>query len=108
MFWECKVVKKCWDQLCHTSSPYIDLYQSLSKQCVLLGANEITNQNLVNHIIIAVKRYIYVQRCKQRPISVHGALAFIREQYRLDVREVLTPENQKVRDKWEPLQHLFS
>ena len=107
LFWECKVAKKLWDQLCHILSPYIDLYQSLSKQCVLLGANEKINQNLVNHIIIAVKRYIYVQRCMQRQISAYGALAFIKEQYRLDVREVSTSENQEVRDKWEPLQSFF-
>ena len=107
LFWECKVVQKCWNQIAHTLSPYIDLHQFLSKQYILLGVDESICKNLVNHIIIAVKRYIYVQRCKQRQISAHGAIAFLKEQYILDVCGVAASENQEIIEKWEALKNFF-
>ena len=63
---------------------------------------------LLNHLIILLKRYIYIQRCKKSEVSLGGLIAFIGS-----VRYTeLVIAKQKLKEdihyrKWSPVENVF-
>ena len=74
----------------------------LNKEAILLG---VWNKDLINHIIIAIKRYIYIKRFCSGIIGVNGALQYIIHQYKMDTYIV---NNEKRLLKWECLKDLVN
>ncbi len=73
----CPLKLKLWYDLAEWLSPDIDLYPFINSENILLGIHE-ENSPLENIIIVAIKRYIYINKCKSIPISLMGAIGFLK------------------------------
>ena len=54
-------------------------------------------------MFIIIKRYIYVQRCKERTLSVEGVISFIKNYYIMDNDTLVGKRS----DMWLSMKHFF-
>ena len=69
-FWDCKEVQSCWGwvkDLCQTMFKTNEL--KLTKENVLLNRIMQPPAHVFNSICLITKKYMYTQRCKQKPMS---------------------------------------
>ena len=100
LFYDCVHIRDLWWDITNILLPYVDLSNHINKKNILLGT-ENANELLINHLFIIIKRYIYVQRCKERTISIQGVIRFIKQYYDMD-------SNLSGRtDMWLPVEQLF-
>jgi len=102
LFYDCILIQDLWLDINNTLSPYIDISKHMSRKNILLGT-ENANELLINHLFIIVKRYIYVQHCKERTISIQGVLEYIKQYYVMDSGL----SSGKRADMWLPVKQYF-
>ena len=79
----------------------------------MIGANLPENNTLVNHILILVKRYIYVTKCVENNLSFFGLRNFIKSCYVMEkeientVDNIGKPKSKRFVEKWRPIQYLL-
>ena len=61
-----------------SNSPEIDLYPYINTQNIMLGILD-RNKNLENTLILAIKRYIYVCKCKKQNINLNGTIIYLQK-----------------------------
>ena len=106
LFWTCPVVHAFWEELIACFWPYIDMSAVLNLRNVLLGITNTKQFELINLIILMVKRYIYVQRCKEAYLNLIGFINILKRSYNLEV-EIYKDKSVMVKgrqdEKWRPL-----
>ena len=102
LFWECPIINDLWNECKDSLIQYIDLGPHMTKANILLGTKNTKETELINIIFILVKRYIYVQRCREKVTSRQGLIAFIKKHYTLETNTVHVNIN-----RWSPLSVLF-
>ena len=89
LFWECSKVSTLYDQctewLSSTGFPRI----SLTKVNVLLGIFPVKENIIQNQIILYMKRYVYITRCKNKDMNVIGLKEFIK--HNIQVEKEMNP-----------------
>jgi len=103
LFWDCIHIKHLWSDFATTLKPFVDITSMLVKRTAMLGCEEQNDSLLINHLFILVKRYIYVQKCKENTICLKGLMQFIKQQFILDTHM----SNSKRMIKWQPLMHML-
>ena len=104
LFWECMQIKNLWQDFANKLQPYIDIQRFLSKDLIIFGVEMNENELLINHLLILVKRYIYVQKCREKTICVNGLLTFVKQQFILDTN---SGSNECKTKKWLPLKNFI-
>ncbi len=80
----CPRIIELWYDIADLLSPEIDLFQYINSENVILGIYE-ENKPLENTIILAIKRYIYISKCKQKPNTLIEAMCFLKHIMTLEI-----------------------
>ena len=104
LLWDCLHIQTLWFELAATLKPFINIEDYLRKDIVLLGNDVGESELLIIHLFTLVKRYIYVQKCKEKILSIHGLMIFIKQHYVLDT---FTEAEKRIK-KWDRLQEYIS
>ena len=81
-FWDCKEAQNCWEwvkDICQTMFKTNQL--KLTKENVLLNRIMLPPAHVFNFICLIAKKYMYTQRCKQKPMSKQ-ALTMLVEKFK--------------------------
>ena len=108
LFVECPNVMNLWKAIGKTLETGLNLKDHLSKEEVVLGVKVIKNTDLMNHVLIAIKRYIYICRCLNKNLSIGGAITFIKGQYNSEIQLSKQARYRSLENKWEPIKHILS
>ena len=79
----------------------------------MIGAFLPENNLLINQVILLVKRYVYVTKCKQTNLSHFGLRNFIKDCYIMEREIALTvdninkPKSNRILNKWRPIQDIL-
>jgi len=85
LLFQCEKVKQFWKEYSDIFHPHLDLNVIVANQkSVILGATCTQNRNLVNHLILLCKKYVYNTRCKNTQLSVEGVLAMVKNCYSIE------------------------
>jgi hypothetical protein len=84
LFWNCQIIGGLWSEFAGSLAHCLDINCYLCEKNVMLGINDTEHADLINYLFILVERYIYVQRCKEKDISMQGLLAFVKRYYNID------------------------
>ncbi len=113
LFYECPVVQKLWTDIVTLLNPHLDIFPSLNLFSILFGIDLRVNHRLINHIILIVKRYIYVSKCVERNLCVNDFLQMLKKCY--DTEIFIANNNRKnpksikyIVRKWSPLYQLIN
>ena len=104
LFWNCNIIRSLWMDFIEKLLPYINLKSYLEKKYVMFCIQNEENR-LVNHLFILVKRYIYVTRCREKDVSLHSLLVFVKKYYVIETNIEASTYNCS---KWDPVQKLFN
>ena len=108
LFFDCTVVKQFWkDILAHMPND-IPLRNYWCKKNVLLGVLNIGKANVLNHVFLLIKRFIYIKRCLKTPLSVKAFIKFMQEHYNLE--EIIALQKDKISQhdqKWKHISTMF-
>ena len=102
----CPKKLKLWYDLADWLLPNVDLFPFINTEHILLGIfDEI--RPIENTIILAIKRYIYINKCKETAISFIGALHYLKNIMNIEthITELLIQE--KNIEKWAQLKSKF-
>ena len=73
----CPAVFELWYSLADWLLPEIDLYPYINSENIILGIYT-ENKLLHNTIILAIKRYIYINKCKNTAMTNIGAKVYLK------------------------------
>ena len=77
-FWECNYVRNFWLSI----DNFLKIYRvslPFNAKDIILGLTEHSSaQGTINHVLIILKYYIYVCRCKCRALDLEGVLEFLK------------------------------
>lgn len=107
LFYECRYIKKLYEQLLQWLLPELDLSVYLNKQNIILGCNIKYNYRLINHILLLTKRYIYVTRCLQRKLMIKDLQKYIKSCFDLEMTVLNDKGRRKYERKWETIMVKF-
>ena len=94
--------------------PYRSIDIFLDPNSVILGIakNSSENSDLINFVILAVKRYIYVQRCKDEKLSITAMVNLLKQYHLTEVESIRYSESNqqknRIKSKWKPLEKLLT
>lgn len=111
LFWACPQINNLWCELHRALLPFIDLGPLLSNvKYILFGIYYTGEYNLINTINLIIKRYIYLQRCRNGSINVRGAINAIKYIYHLE-QEIVKYKNHNSKEKhnvkWQHLKNFM-
>ncbi len=98
----CPSILELWYNIAEWVSPEIDLFQYINSENIILGVYK-ENKFLENTLILAIKRYIYINKCKQNPISDAGAKMYINYIMGLETRVRSERVRTHHQNKWAPI-----
>ena len=84
----CHFVKAFWNQIAYSLSPCINLSSVINAKCILLGVTSGDNMHLINHLLIIVKRYIYIIKFVPSKLNISAVHNSIREVYDIEKNSV--------------------
>ena len=64
LFHKCSIVLKLWYNIADWLNPCLDIYPYINTECIIFGIDIKYNHKLVNHLLLIIKRYIYVTKIK--------------------------------------------
>ena len=70
LLFECDVVKSFWTDIFDWLYPMLDLLPLLNLENVIFGVENGEHSNLINQILLIVKRLIFVTKCKSENLSL--------------------------------------
>ena len=113
IFWECNYVRNFWLaignflKICGVSLPF-------NAKDIILGLTELNSaQGTINKVVIILKYYIYVCRCKCRVLYLEGGLEFLKYATCINIEKAsmiyLSPvQKEHVKRKWLDLEAVLS
>ena len=110
LFWDCPIVNILWDKLVEWLAPCLDVSTYLNLKTVMLGVSLKLHSNLVNHLMLITKRYIYVSKCKENRLHFEGLRSEINKAYLTELNIIMYNAkfgNNKAQRKWEILDPLL-
>ena len=87
LLYDCDIVKQLWQGLATTLGSTLEFHRCINKKDVILGVLTHVNSvesKMLNHLIIMVKRYIYVTKCLERYLNISELLRFIKNHYDIE------------------------
>ena len=84
LFWECHHVKSIWLQVEDLINEKINENLDLNQTSVILGNADFDLNLPVNHILLIIKYYIYVCRCKEKMPNFDGAIKSIHKSIEIE------------------------
>ena len=100
----CPRILQLWYDIATWLFPEIDLFQYINSENIILG---VYTEKLIleNTLILSIKRYIYINKCKETQITLIGIKLFLRHIMILETS--IKNENAKVKNvfKWATIVH---
>ena len=81
--------KTFWNPIANNLSPCINLISVINEKCMVLGVTSGENMHLINHLLIIVKRYIYISKFVPSKLDILAVHNSIREVYMILRRTLL-------------------
>ncbi len=106
-FWYCRHIHELWYNIAHILAPCLDLGSYLGASSVLLGGS---NPELVEHIFMLTKWYIWKSKCKGKMCEQRGLMNFIRVVHANEVNissHRVCNFSEKFTEKWDMLHTMF-
>lgn len=101
LFFDCNTVQKFWSDIINWLPTEINLRNFVSRKNVLLGNTEYECNQLLNHLCILIKRYIYVSKCLEKQLDITGCVRLIKNCYIVEKNIAVANDNMKGFDcKW--------
>jgi len=108
LFFDCTVVKLFWKDIAAHMPKDIPLMKYWSKKNVLLGVLNIEKANVLNHVYLLIKRFIYIRRCLKMHLCVNTFLRFVQKHYNLEEIIALQKDKTSQHDlKWRHIATMF-
>ena len=63
LFFDCEVIKNFWKDVTDLMPEQLELNKCCNRKAVLIGDIHNRHNELLNHILLLGKRYIYVKKC---------------------------------------------
>lgn len=108
LFHLCPTINELWYDIADWLYPLIDIYQYINTENIILGIYLENNLYLENTILLILKRYIYINKCRNNPVTLNGAKRFLKHVALLETNM----RNDKMKrlniQKWLPLQPLLT
>ena len=108
LFLSCTVSQGLWDEIAEWSSSCIFL-PKLTEQIIYLGWFQDSSQNIfINHIILLLKKFIYIRKESKSQINIQGFKHFLKSI--INVEKSLQTRGKKLDyhfEKWNPVLTLF-
>ena len=106
LFHTCPKTLNLWYDFANSVSPHINIYQHINSQHIILGIfNE--NKHLENTLILMIKRYIFITKCKEQKYTLLGLKGFLNRMRMLEINAIC-PKRKKINiDKWSKLDAWF-
>ena len=98
----CPVVLELWYTIAEWLSPEIDMFQYINSENIILGIYT-ENKLLYNTIILAIKRYIYLNKCNNTLITMIGAKFYLRNIMLLETNTQSEKGKMHYIQKWQPI-----
>ena len=100
LFYECEIVKKLWLDTWNTLHSALGAVPT-DREGILLGKIYKDKHELINHIVLIVKRYIYKKRCWEENVSPRGVLYDIKAYCETEKQIAWEKRDPAVYDKYE-------
>ncbi len=96
---KCPRILSIWYEIANWLLPEVDLFQYVNTENIILGIQD-DGSNLVNSIILAIKRYFYVNKCNNNQVSVNRAKLFLKQVQNWESNFRSVGVREKNRIKW--------
>jgi len=100
LFFECNKVKQLWKDFAELLPRELNFKVCLNRKDILLGTVQENHNVLLNHILIIGKRYIYVNRCLDKPLNKYGMLRTLKKHYVIEMKIASMDEKKRLFKKW--------
>lgn len=100
----CPEILLLWYNMAQWLLPDVDLYQYINTENIILGIFNSRN-DLENTLLLAIKRYIYVCKCKNELINDGNAKLFVKQIYISETNMQLEMRRIRNRNKWRPIEN---
>ena len=107
----CNKVSKFWQDVCSEIQRQTSLKLDITFKTVIIGKTYPTQNRLINHVLLIVKRYIYVCRCLCKSLSIEGVVKFIKRCFLIE-RQIIHNSSDAVKvknfeEKWKSFYEWF-
>ena len=102
MFHTCPTILTLWYEIAEWLAPEIDIYHYINSENILLGIGS-ENAKLPNSILLFIKRYIFISKCKNSMPTLAGSKIFLKNAYLLETSFNSEILRNRMIDKWESL-----
>ena len=102
LFVQCRHVRKLWHALTKWCRYFLNIKLELKPEVIIFNEYCGSRANLVNLLILIMKRYVYVSKCKNKELSFIGYISQIH--YIKQIENLTALRNQKTnlhKKKWE-------
>ena len=99
----CTNTLKLWYDVATWLLPEIVLYPYINTQNIMLGILD-RNKNLENTLILAIKRYIYVCKCKKQNINLNGTIIYLQNLRNIEIKFQNEQLQQEYIIKWQTIE----
>lgn len=106
MLFSCLSINTLWHDLTEWLSPRLNLTPFLNTENICLGKID-GNHNTENYIILLIKRFIFISKCKELSATLTGAQNFLRQRFNIDINMVSPKIKKDNIEKWAPLNDLL-
>ncbi len=109
LFYECQIIHAFWEEVCDLLQPCIDIRPALNLRNVILGT-DFEDNHTINYVMLMVKRYIYVTKCKNEMLSIISFKNTVKMNRETEIFISIsenTKRNQLLQMKWEILHNMF-
>lgn len=108
-FYECPTVLRLWTDVEIFLKKYLRYDVCLDLKVILFGLQEAKNFALINHVILACKRHIYVSRIRNETPSFDFLIGILKDTYKVELY-IARMKNQydTFYKKWFPLCNILS
>lgn len=107
LFFDCKIVHSFWIDVSRWLPTELDFRKFVLRKNILLGEIVGKHSALLNHLSMLGKRYIYVSKCLERELNIHGFVRIVTYCYMIEKNVAAMKENVKnfenFENKWKIL-----
>ena len=103
LFFEFNIVNQLWKDFAKLLPRELNFNACLNRKDLLIGTVQEKYNVLLNHILIIGKRYIYVNRCLDKPLNKYGMLRTLKKHYIIEMNIISMDEKKSLFRKWNPI-----
>jgi hypothetical protein len=107
LFFDCTNVKRIWLDICNVMPRDLEFRKCVTRKSILLGITEGKHQMLLNQLIIIGKRYIYVTKCQEKELNIHGFLRDVKMHYAMECQIAKKNQVEHKLYKWNILESIL-